>query len=416
MTSRRRAALALAAACVAVLGGLRLSEALHRNTPTYVQITSEPSTALSAPSFAGKSNVVIFSSDGDLLQNGNAHSQIFVFDLKLRAKKNELGIYQLTAFPHDSVAPTAARRARTIAFHSTGDLLGTGSTGRQVFAARGVKVKHGIVPLRQLTRPPGESFDAILSGAGKFVAFSSTADLLNDGLGAGNHLYRAELRRVLKSACPGYPCPAEENPGLELLTPYEAWHPQLDNKGTGIVLESAGDVAGTGCVTGSRQIFLRDKKEVWHQLTCGVGDSRNPVFTRDNRKVLFESDADLLSTGSLRTQIFQVDLTTTPFTLTQRTAGTDGDSTRPAPNGTRTKDRFFFVSTANLTGALVPGTPRLFQFDEQKGLVVLTDDDSITSALAGQFTFVTFTSDSDLVGNGNADPQLFLINSFPFLD
>jgi hypothetical protein len=248
------------------------------------------------------------------------------------------------------------------------------------------------------------------------MAFSSNADLLNVGLAPGNHLYRTELRRFLDSDCP-YPCAIEGNPGLELITPFEAWNPQLDNKGIDIVFESEGDVAGTGCVNGSRQIFLRDfKANVVHQLTCGVGDSRNPVFTRDNRKVLFESDADLRSTGSTRTQIFEVDLTTTPFTLTQKTAGTDGDSTHPAPNGTKTKDRFFFVSSANLTGSLTPGTPRLFQFDEVKGLVVLTDDETILTGLSGQFTFVSLASDDDLAGTGNSDPQMFLINSFPFLD
>jgi hypothetical protein len=51
-----------------------------------------------------------------------------------------------------------------------------------------------------------------------------------------------------------------------------------------------------------------------------------------------------------------------------------------------------------------------------KGLVLLTDDETILSQIAGQFTFVTFVSDSDLVGNGNTQPQMFLINSFPFLE
>jgi hypothetical protein len=140
------------------------------------------------------------------------------------------------------------------------------------------------------------------------------------------------------------------------------------------------------------------------------------VFSRDNKTILFESEADLLSTGSTRTQVFQLDVRDEPFVLSQRTAGTDGDSYDPAPNGTRTKDRFFFISTANLTGTVTPGTPRLYQFDAVKGLVLLTDDESILSQIAGQFTFVTVVSDSDLVGNGNTQPQMFLINSFPFLE
>jgi len=416
---RRSAVLgcALAALAIVIAGGARVVEALHRNTDTFVQITTEPSTALSAPSFAGKSSVLVFSSDGDLLQNGNAHSQIFVFDLKRRAKNGELALTQLTSGTVNSFAPSAARRVRTVAFHADGDLLGNGSTGRQVYAADKVKLKKGIVPTRQVTVPPGESFDAVLSGAGKFLAFTSTADLLAQGLGAGDHLYRTEIRKFLRSECPGYPCLAEGNPTLELITPFAAANPRMDRKGQRVVFESSGDVAGTGCVNGSTQLFMRDfKKEVVHQLTCGVGDSRNPAFSLDNKTILFESDADLLSTGSTRTQIFQLEVRSEPFVLSQRTAGTDGDSTNPAPNGTRTKDRYFFVSTANLTGSVVPGTPRLYQFDAAKGTVLLTDDETILSEIAGQFTFVTFVSDSDLVGNGNTQPQLFLINSFPFLE
>jgi WD40-like Beta Propeller Repeat len=416
----RRARAPLAAAIVVAsvaLVAVRASEALHRNTPAFVQITNQPSTVLSDPSFAGTSNVLIFSSDADLLGNGNAHSQIFVFDLKFRSKKNELGIFQLTFGSQDSFEPTAARRARTIAFHSPGDLLGNGSTGRQVFAAKGVRVKHGIVPLAQVTRGPGESYNAILSGAGKYLAFTSTADLLNQGLAPGNHLYRTELTRLLKSTCPGYPCPAEGNPGLELVSPAEASHVAIDKKGTRIAFVSTADAAGTGCVNGSAQVFLHDfKTGTVQQITCGVGDSRNPVFSRDNKTILFESDADLTVSGSTHTQIYQLDLRSEPYVLSQRTFGTDGDSTDPAPNGTRTKDRFFFVSTANLTGGVTPGTPRLYQFDEAKGLVVLTDGAQILSGISGQFTFVTFVSDADLVGNGNDQLQMFLINSFPFLD
>jgi hypothetical protein len=395
-----------------LFGGARVSEALHRNTPFVVQITSGPAQVAGGPSFAGKSNVLLFHSDADLLGNGNDVPQIFAFDLASRSKKGLQGIFQITFGDQPSLAPTGARRGRTLAFHSTADHLANGSTGRQVFAAQNAIWKKGIVPLIQVTRGSGESFGPVLSEAGRYLVFSSDADLTGAGLGPGVRLYRSELRRIVKSACPGYPCPADGNPGLVLITPEEASSPTIDKKGERVAFVSSGDAAGTGCVTGASQIFVRNFfTDTIEQLTCGTADSRHPVFTKDNRALLFESDADLAGTGSTRTQIFMVSLQLASRPITQMTFGTDGDSTSPAPNGTKTLNRFFFASTATFGVPVPPGAPRLYEYVQGTGLARLTDGQAVEPPLTGQFTFVAFASDADLAGNGNADPQVFLINA-----
>jgi Tol biopolymer transport system component len=415
-TTRRyswSAAIALAT-CASLFAAARGADALHRNTAPLVQVTGQPSQVIGSPRFSAKSNVLLFHSDADLLGNGNQVPQIFMFDLASRAKHGLPGLFQITFGDQGSYAPTAARRARVIAFHSTADLLGTGSAGRQIFASTRAKVQKGSVPLLQVTRGPGESFDPVLNGRnGRIVAFTSTADLTGAGLPPGTRLYRADLGRLEASACPAYPCPAEGNPGLELATPAEAGHAEIDHKGTRVVFESLADVAGTGCGTGVSQIFLRDfKAGTVEQLTCGTAASRHPVFTRDNHRVLFESDADLAATGSTHTQIFQVDLRRKPYALSQLTAGTDGDSARPAPNGTGSKNRFFFLSTADLLGTGGAGVERLYHYDERNGLTRLTDGQSIDSTFAGQFTFVVFASNADFLGDGNDQSQLFLLNAY----
>jgi hypothetical protein len=391
------------------------SQALHRVVPLFLQVADVPSTVIGAPHFSERSNLVLFHSDGDFLGNGNSVPQIFLFDLAARAKRNEQAIYQLTFGTLGSYEPTAARRARVIAFESEADLLGDGSTGRQVFVSRRAKWSKGILPLLQVTKGLGESYGPVLSTRrGEYLVFFSTGDLTGAGLAPGPHVYRADLDALERSGCPGYPCPAQGNAGLTLVSPETVDHPDVDRTGGRVVFASEADAAGTGCGVGVSQIFLKDfPAGTVEQLTCGAAPSRNPVFTRSYHGVLFESDADLAQTGSTHTQIFSIDLRATPQRLTQMTFGTDGDSIGPAPNGTRGKIRFFFTSTADITGAGPSATPRLYEFDESRGFAMLTSSQDIESSYAGQFTFAAFASDSDFVGNGNHQPQLFIINSFP---
>jgi hypothetical protein len=309
----------------------------------------------------------------------------------------------------------AARRGRTIAFESEADLLAAGAEGRQIFVGLKLKWKKGFLPLRQVTRGTGDSFGPRLNARGKYLVFSSTADLLAQGVTPGVHLYRAELRRLEKSACPGYPCPLDGNPGLELVTAAAA-APEINARGDRIAFTSADDPAGTGCGAGIAQVFVRDMRAgTITQLTCGAAESRRPVFTGDGRAVLFESDADLAGSGSTRTQIFVLNLEADVPQAIQLTFGTDGDSGYPVPTGTRTRNRFFFRSTADLTGAGAAGVERVFVFDDQDGLTRLTNGEDVLAGPTGRLVFGAFVSDGDLAGTGNADPQVFLVNASPLL-
>jgi hypothetical protein len=409
-------------AAAAVLGVVLLvaasAGALHRATPLFLQLSEAPADLVGGMRFSDRSNLLLFHSDADLLGNGNATPQIFLFDLAGRVKRGQRSLYQLTFGEAPSLGPTAAHRGRVIAFDSEADLLGNGSTGRQIFASTAVKWSRGIVPLFQVTRAGAPSWGALLNARrGRTLIFSSHADLTDAGVPPGEHLYRVTLESLARTACPGYPCPDDGNPGLELIAWDVASQPDVDYKGDRAVFVSTGDVAGTGCANGASQIFLRDfKSGTVRQLTCGEADSRRPVFTQSYHAILFESDADLAGTGSTRTQIFQLDLRTSPPLLTQMTFGTDGDSTRPAPNGTKGKVRFFFHSTATLNAGGAPGTDRLYQFDEDRGFVRITTDQPIGQDVAGQFTFAAFASDADFVGNGNSETQLFVVNSYPLYE
>ncbi len=393
--------------------GPRPGAALHNNSPLILQVTNAPSNMIGAGQFTMASNVVIFHTDADLLGNGNSVPQIFVFDTAKRVLKGERALHQLTFGTAESVNPSATARARSLAFESTADHLGNGSTGRQVFASRLVRFKapQGIL-LDQVTNGLGESFNAKLSASGRYLLFSSTGDLDGNGLAPGEHLYRAELRRLRKSGCGSYPC-LGGNPGLELVTREVATGATFHPGGNAVVFESRGDAAGTGIVTGAQQLFVKDfKTGAVQQLTFGMADSRGPKYSRDGKFVFFESSADLAANGNTRIQIFQYNMATVPPRLTQLTFGTDGDSTDPAP-GPGGAIRIHFASTADLTNSGVSGVKRMYVLELLRNRIYrLSDTQEIQAGIDANYNFAVFVSESDWVGNGNDRPQLFFLNSF----
>jgi hypothetical protein len=414
MRTRVQRLLAALIATFTVLIGTR-SEALHNNSPLLTQVTDVPSQTIGSIHFTMASNVLIFHADADLLGNGNTVPQIFVFDTAKRILKGQRAFYQLTFGNQGSINPTATARARTIAFDSTADHLGNGTTGRQVFASRLVRFKRpeGIT-LIQVTKGLGESFNPKLNASGRYVVFSSTGDLNGNGLVAGEHLYRAELRRLRKAGCGSYPCPfGGVNPGLELVSREISTGATIHSGGNFVVFESRGDAAGNGCVNGAQQLFVKDfKAGSIQQLTFGTADSRGPTYSRDGKYLFFESDADLALTGSTRTQIFQYDMSTVPPKLTQLTFGTDGDSTDPVP-GPGGAVRIHFTSTADLSNSGVSGIPRLYVKELLRDQIFrLSDNQQIDPGIDANFSFVIFVSNSDWLGNGNTQKQLFFLNSY----
>ncbi len=418
-SSTRRAlisALMVLVAMAAVLLGSTRAEALHLKSPVITQVTDRPSQDLGGAGFTQVSNVMLFHSDADLLGNGNTVPQIFVFDTAKRILKGQRGFYQLTSGDQGSFNPSGSPRASTFAFHTAGDPLQNGSTGRQVFTARQVKFKHPEkTKLVQLTKGVGESYDAVLNYSGRFIVFTSTGDLNQQNLAPGPHIYRAEPRRLRNSRCGSYPCPSGgDNPGLELVTPVVATDPAVSPGGDMVAFVSAEDAAGNACVNGAQQIFLKNfKTGITEQLTFGAADSLNPVFSRDGGFIFFESAADLALTGNTRTNIFMLNLGRIPYKLTQVTFGTDGDTTDPAP-GPGGATRLYFTSTADLKGTGVSGTKRLYVMEFRQGNKIfrLSDTQQIDVGLDANFSFVIFVSDSDWLGNGNTQKQLFFLNSF----
>jgi Tol biopolymer transport system component len=404
-------------ALAGVLLGSTRTEALHLKSPLLTQVTDRPSQILDGAHFTQVSNVMMFHSDADLLGNGNTVPQIFVFDTAKRILKHIRAFYQVTNGDQASLHPSGSPRASTFAYYTAGDPLGNGSTGRQVFTARQVHFKHpDKIKFVQLTKGVGESYDPVVNFSGRFIVFSSTGDLNKENLAPGQHLYRAEPRKLRNAKCGSYPCPfGGDNPGLLLVAPVIAdTDPAVSPGGDQVAFVSTEDAAQNGCVNGAKQIFLRDfKTNTIQQLTFGAADSTDPTFSRDGEFIFFESAADLALNGNTRTNIFMLDLGQVPFKLTQVTFGTDGDTTDPAP-GPGGATRLYFTSTADLKGTGVTGVKRLYvmEFHQGNKIYRLSDNQDIDPGIDGNFSFVIFVSDSDWLGNGNNQKALFFLNSF----
>jgi len=226
---------ALFAIFALVIVGASPAHAYHRKTPTLLQITPNGAGTITNPRWAGF-RYVVFDSDADLLGNSSSGRQVFYFDLQERDRTNLLSVHQLTndagdnrhgstgsrakvvaydSLPGgvgprqimlvprlsgapwaltqgagDSINPVMDDGGRFVVFESQADLLGLGFGGSQVYLAD-LRIANPTCPypclpsnnagLTQITRKAGTSSNPVVSKAGKYVAFESDADLLNEG-------------------------------------------------------------------------------------------------------------------------------------------------------------------------------------------------------------------------------------------
>ena len=364
--------------------GASPAHAYHRKTPTLVQITpGSGAGTIGNPRWAGF-RYVVFDSDADLLSNGSIGRQVFYFDLQERDRTGLPSVHQLTsddgdnrhgstgsrakviaydaqpggtgprqiklvprlsgapwaltAGSADSINPVMDDGGRFVVFESQADLLGLGFTGSQVYLAD-LRIANPTCPypcapsnnagLTQITRKAGNSTHPVVSKAGKFVAFESSADLLNAGENENqiyvSDVFASQITRPTKG--PG----ASQNPSMS-------------KNGSFIAFDSAADLLGNGS-TGTQVFLYKRKESSLQQVTHAAGaQSQNPSVELTGRGVLFDSDADLLGNGSTGPQIFEF---TVAGATTRQVTDTGAGTSDPAHSaGVFT----VFISNADLMG------------------------------------------------------------------
>src|SRR5207237_1062582 len=109
----RNVCIALGMVALVLVVVVSRSAALHRDTPVFVQVTSQPSgdigqIAAYTPEFWG------FAATGDVLGNGSSGSQIYFFDLIKRVFDRLPGLTQVTFGPYHASNPSMSTRGSDV--------------------------------------------------------------------------------------------------------------------------------------------------------------------------------------------------------------------------------------------------------------------------------------------------------------
>lgn len=277
-----------------------------------------------------------------------------------------------------SGAPVISGDGSSIAFTSSADLLGTNPDGgKEVF----------------LWRPPGELSqltDTVGSGSG-------TGDIDEDG----NRVVLVS-RSDLTGMNPDGRLEVflwDEATGLSQVTdsgPFYSQSPSIDGSGTTIAFSSRADFTGQNGSFGD-EIFLWEEGAGIQQVTdfpnahCSF-----PAVSSDGTHVSLDADPDLLDGSSNRVIFLWNDVDG----LTQLTSVAAGTSLVASLDGAG--GAVAFQSTADLTGGNADGSLEIFRWTLAEGFLQLTeapDGLSWTSDVSADGRRVVFHSNADVVGS-----------------
>jgi hypothetical protein len=416
------------ATTLGVLGVSTVGFALHRYTPRFVQVTSQTNGDIGR-GHAWVPDFITFESNGDVVGNGNAAWQIFLFDLPMRDYAGQPGLTQVTfgsfiaRYPTLSEAFEFDTSKAIISFEADGDLcsdprnncdaLASPTTGRQVFA-----YVLDTRKIRQITSGPGDCRNPQISGFGRYIVFESATDLLGNGaVGAIPEVYKGDVT-FLGPACPQLPCPGGPDQfgypkprGLERITTGGGWNATVNYNGRVVAFESRGDLGNSNLNPGVQQIYVVNRGRL-RQITEGPYDARGPsVNSLGARVIAFEQDEP--APGGTVTQVKIGKMSRTRGTTI--IFSTDGASSSVGPRVDSKGFRIAFSSTADLLGDKSAGSKsHVFLYDRHhKNVRAITQDQAGgDSVVPMPYQLMAFASSDDIAGTGNTTRQLFVANYF----
>ncbi len=201
------------------------------------------------------------------------------------------------------------------------------------------------------TLPPVENHRPA-SVDGRRILFDSTGDFTGHNADGNRELFLARIRSKA----------TEFTQITDTVDPVENRSGSLDAHGVVIAFSSNGDFVGQNA-DGNREIFTWFRKTgIFTQITNSPsGDNANPIVTFSQRYIVFESTADLTSSGANNRRIFVFDRTTGKLLLLSRSRFGVNQSPRISHH------RFIaWESTANLTGKNAGGDWVIYLFDRKK--------------------------------------------------
>ena len=420
MTLMRSVFIGFAVVVVILAVVVSRSSALHRDTPVFVQVSSQPTGDVGR--IAGyTAEYWGFAASGDVMGNGNSGWQVFFFDLTMRVFQRLPGITQITFGSYSATSPSMSTRGSAVkprlpvmVFEADGGLCGdlqnncdirNPNSGRQIFI-----YDTGSGRIRQVTRINGDAKNPHISGSGKFVLFDSTTNILGDSsIGTIPELYQGDVTR-LGTLCSTLPCGGGSLGGVTKLTNGGGAHGSQSFNGNVIAFESAGDNANNGANPGTSHVYVI-RKGVLKQLTSGTGTAgRRPTVSQNGKFIGFEWDRPATS-GPPVSQIFVAKVRSQTVQMTQVTDGASGSH---VPSIDPKARRMSFVSSADLLNIGSIGT-QVFSYNVRRGKPVLEVSGGPSGSDISQSTttaILGFASADDFTGTGNTTRQFFVANTF----
>ena len=409
---------AVALSVIAMVGTLTPGDALalHRQTPFLEPIPFPAIDGVQSfrPFCQGEAaRWIAFDSTSDLLHNGSGGGEVFVWDNDPAGPRHLVQVTNCATGSSQDASTVAD--GKVVLFDTTSDLNKPKAqqciaplAHRQIMRAT---IKQGQIGFEQLTNDlNGDCTNPRVSADGFKIVFECTGDMRRNG-SSGTHIF---LWRDTKDVCDPLSIPPCSK--AQQITPKGAGisgNAELNLQADKIVFNS--NQAIDGHSNGFQQIWLYDIAArapfpTPQRLTNGNADSIKPSMDQDGRQVVFQSQADLLGTGSTGWEIFLLDRQT--GVLRQLTNGT-GDSTDPSMGG---GGRFvLFLSTSDFSGSGVAGGPHLFIYDLiEEALYQATRPGPGTSGppIATADTIFFFDSDEDPLGSGITGRQIYALNVF----
>jgi len=365
--------------------------ALHRTTPELLAITAAPAGDSANIATEGKNaGWAAFESTADLLGIGSTGRQLFRFD-----NHPPRSIAQLTSGPGEPANPSMDVSGRRIAFDTSAPPNGSPGGARQI-----VLWDERSGAFVQLTNGTADSVRPSLDKRGTTAVFESDADLLGNGsTGRQIFLWRA------KAGCTPEGCGQIVQ---VTFTPGTSSHATFGSAGNGKTVAFQSDAPLLGWSNGYQQIFVYDRRTLaLTQVTFGEADSIAPSTSSKGRRIAFQSEADLLGDGASGWEIYLYDRRQA---TTERLTNTPvGDATQPTMNSRERTVGYIAPSPAGWPG------PHLFVRDlrdtEAFQVTIGTTGSSVRPVAAGPTMFF-FESTEDLLGPALATRQLYVANLF----
>ena len=266
-----------------------------------------------------------------------------------------------------------------------------------------------------------------VSGDGRYVAFDSYADNLeDDDIWSRSDVFRHDTvtgETILVSRN------TAENLGSA-----SSFEPDISNDGRYVVFESYANNMDPGDTDLDYDIFLRDTQTTTTTIisinsdgtTYGNDNSINPVISADGRYVAFESDASTLVTGDTlgHKDIFRHDTQTgTTIRVSVKSDGTEANGSSYVADISADGRYIAFNSLAsNLVNGDTNGVLDVFMHDTITGITIRisttstgteVSNSSTSPAISADGTYVTFHSSSDnlVAGDSNNATDCFVKNT-----